>query len=184
MSLDVAAIQGQTGARQATLENWITAYGDGVLKLAFCYLKDRHLAEDVFQEVFTRVYVNLDRFRGESSPKTWIYRITANLCHDKRRRGMGSRVLLLGEDLLAARSAPETDPQSDALAAVDAKLLLREVLRLPLEYREVVLLVYYEDMSLVEVGQVLRLPPGTVRSRLFRARKRLKTALQEGGWER
>lgn len=187
MALEVAAMQepaAREAERQARLQDWMQQYGEGVLKLAFLYLKDRHLAEDVFQEVFTRVYLHMHEFRGEASPKTWIYRITANLCHDRKSHWTARRVLFLGEDLLAARADVSSDPEDDALARVDAAVLLHEVLKLPVEYREVVLLVYYEEMTLQEVAQVLGLPPGTVRSRLFRARRRLKAALAEGGWER
>ena len=184
--MDVAAMPVAAGGaeREARLRAWMQEYGDGVLRLAALYLKDQHLAEDVFQEVFTRAYLHMHEFRGDSSPKTWLYRIAANLCWDRQHRWSARRILFLGEELLTGSADAHSDPEEDALAAVDAKLLLHEVLKLPLAYREVVLLTYYEEMSLTEVGQVLGLKPGTVRSRLHRARQRLRTALEQGGWER
>ncbi len=170
--------------RQAILEEWVAAFGDGVLKLAYLHLKDRDLAEDVFQDVFTRVYLHMDEFRGEASPRTWIYRITVNLCRDRLGAWAARHVLLLGEDLLAALSGGRHDTEDSALAAVDAAVLLQAVLRLPVEFRAVVLLAYYEDMPLQEISQTLGLSPGTVRSRLHRARQKLKTLLREGGWSR
>lgn len=165
-----------------TLEGLVDAYGDGVLQLAYFYVKDRSLAEDIFQEVFTRVYLNLHRFRGESSPRTWIYRIAMNLCRDKLRSPALRRVVLLGSDLLAAVGTPEEETaEEEALAAVDRTVLLDAVTALPLEYRDVILLYYYEEMDTREVAQTLGLTEGTIRSRLHRARAKLKRLLTEGG---
>lgn len=169
-----------TADRAATLEQLVDAYGDGVLQLAYLYVKDRGLAEDIFQEVFTKVYTRLDQFRGESSVKTWIYRITVNLCRDKLRAWSLRRVLLLGEEALLRDPGP--DIAEEALAAVDRAALLRLVMQLRVEYREAVLLYYFEEMDSTEVARALGLSEGTVRSRLFRARAKLKQMLVEGGF--
>ncbi|HWI62467.1 MAG TPA: sigma-70 family RNA polymerase sigma factor [Symbiobacteriaceae bacterium] len=169
--------------RDGALEHLVDAYGDGILQLAYFYLRDRDLAEDIFQEVFTKVYLQLHTFRGESSPKTWIYRIAVNLCHDKLRSWNMRRVLLIGEDLLAALPLPtEVDAVEEVLAAADREVLLQKVMELPVEYREVVLLYYYSELDTGEVAQALRLSVGTVRSRLHRARAKLKAMLTEGGY--
>lgn len=183
-TLELAAIA-HTGAldRQATIEAWVTDYGESVLKLAYAYMKDRHLAEDIFQDVFTKAYLHLDRFRGQSSPKTWLYRITVNLCRDRLGAWSARKVLLLGEEFLSAALGARSDTEEAAFDNVDAELLLATVLKLPLEYREVLMLVYYEDLALKQVGEALSLPGGTVRTRLFRARQKLKQLLEEGGWE-
>lgn len=170
--------------RPAVLDEWVAAYGDGVLKLAYLHLKDRGLAEDVFQEVFTRVYLHLDRFRGEASPRTWIYRITVNLCRDKLGLWAARKVVTMAGDALAGLVGDTADTEDAALANVDAEVLLEAVLQLPLEFRAPVLLAYYEDMDLKQVAAALGLPPGTVRSRLHRARQRLRLLLWEGGWGR
>lgn len=169
--------------KQATIEAWVADYGDSVLKLAFFYLKDRHLAEDLFQDVFTRAYLSLDRFRGDSSPKTWLYRITVNLCRDRLGGWNARNVRLLGEDLVSDALGSRDDTAEQAFEAVDAALLLDNVLKLPIPFREVVILVYYEDLDLREAAETLGLPYGTVRSRLFRARAKLRSMLEEEGWE-
>jgi RNA polymerase sigma-70 factor (ECF subfamily) len=170
--------------KERTLEQLVDAYGDGILHLAYFYLKDRSLAEDVFQEVFTRVYLQLHTFRGQSSPKTWIYRIAVNLCHDKLRSFSMKRIFLFGKDLLEATPLlpTELDAMETALANADKQALMDAVLALPTEYREVILLYYYEEMDTREVAEALKLSEGTVRSRLHRARARLKAALTEGGF--
>lgn len=170
--------------RERALEQLVDAYGDGVLHLAYFYLKDRGLAEDIFQEVFTRVYTQLHTFRGESSPKTWVYRIAVNRCHDKLRSWNMRRVLLVGQDLLSSLPLlpTEVDAVERVLAEADRQVLLQKVMELTVEYREVILLYYYEEMDTREIAQALRLSEGTVRSRLHRARARLKAMLTEGGY--
>lgn len=168
--------------RAAALERLVDAYGDGILQLAYFYLKDRGLAEDVFQEVFTKVYLQWHTFRGESSPKTWIYRIAVNLCRDKLRSWSMRKVLLLGQDFVHSIPPGDAETEEEALALVDKADLLTAVMKLPEEYREVVLLYYYEEMDVREVSEALGLTDGTVRSRLFRARARLKAILTEGGF--
>lgn len=168
--------------REQALEQLVDAYGDGVLQLAYFYVRDRDLAEDIFQEVFTRVYTHLDRFRGESSPRTWIYRIAVNLCRDKLRSWSLRRVLLLGEEALFGAAPPSPDAVDEVLKQADREELLRAVMELPVEYREVVLLYYYEEMDVREVAATLGLSEGTVRSRLHRARAKLRAMLTEGGF--
>ncbi|HYF91736.1 MAG TPA: sigma-70 family RNA polymerase sigma factor [Symbiobacteriaceae bacterium] len=170
--------------RERALEQLVDAYGDSILQLAYFYLKDRDLAEDIFQDVFTRVYLQLHTFRGESSVKTWIYRIAVNLCHDRLRSWNMRRVLLLGQDFLSniPLLPTEVDAVEQVLANADRQQLLQKVMELPVEYREVVLLYYYEEMDTREVAEALRLSVGTVRSRLHRARARLKAMLTEGGY--
>jgi RNA polymerase sigma factor (sigma-70 family) len=94
------------------------------------------------------------------------------------------KVLLLGEDLLTAARSIGADTEEEAFETVNAEMLLNTVLKLPIEFREVLMLAYYEGMDLREVADALNIPPGTVRSRLFRARQRLKQLLEEEGWER
>ncbi|MDF2629203.1 MAG: polymerase subunit sigma [Symbiobacteriaceae bacterium] len=170
--------------KERTLEHLVEAYGDGVLQLAYFYVKDRSLAEDIFQEVFTKVFFGLHTFRGQSSPKTWIYRIAINLCHDKLRSWSMRRVLLIGEDFFSNLPLlpTEVDAVERVLAEADRQVLLETVMALPVEYREVITLYYYEEMDTREVAQALGLSEGTVRSRLHRARARLKALLLNGGY--
>lgn len=185
-----AAISGTTALdfadKERALEQLVDAYGDGVLQLAYFYVKDRSLAEDIFQEVFTKVYFGLHTFRGESSPRTWIYRIAVNLCHDKLRSWSMRRVLLIGEDFFSKLPLlpTEVDAVERVLAEADRQVLLENVMALPVEYREVVTQYYYEEMDTREVAMALGLSEGTVRSRLHRARARLKAMLTEGGYSR
>lgn len=158
------------------IEALIRQYGNDVLRTAYMYVKDIHTAEDIFQDVFIKVNQKLSTFEGNSSIKTWIIRITINTCKDYLKSAWNRRVVPMmeyQEDSIIS----ETD--YDDVERQDTKdLIMKEVLSLPSKYKDIVLCVYYQQMSLTEAANALGLAEGTVKSRLSRARKRLKAALE------
>lgn len=171
--------------RSVAIEQLMQEYGTKVLHLAYYYLKDRHLAEDVAQEVFVRAYRNWGSFRGESSAYTWLYRITVNLCRDKARSAWFRR-LLPSDDPRAATddpefASPEDDPEESAILGDDRERLMAQIMKLPESYREAIILYYYQDLSTSEIAQVTGQNENTIKTRLFRARAMLKEQLLKGG---
>jgi RNA polymerase sigma-70 factor (ECF subfamily) len=162
-------------------------YGTKVLHLAYYYLKDRHLAEDVAQEVFIKAYRNWAAFRGESSAYTWLYKITVNLCRDKARSAWWRRLVPTedprdgGAAGAEALTPPEEGPEEAALRADQREALLQHVMSLSEAYREVIVLFYYQDLSTVEIAEITSQNENTVKTRLFRARGLLKQMLEKGG---
>jgi RNA polymerase sigma factor (sigma-70 family) len=135
--------------------------------------------EEVCQDIFLRVHRGLRDFRFSSKLSTWIARIAhhASLNHLEKKR------LPLGEDLpdtVLSRAQPvsgEPNPLDTTIAG-EARRFVRDAIHaLPTGYRSVVTLHYIEGMAVDEVGEVLGLPSGTVKSHLFRARRLLKEAL-------
>lgn len=153
------------------LERLIDEYGNQVLKVAHMYLKDKHRAEDAFQEVFIKVYKNFHTFKGQSSEKTWIISITANVCKDILKNSWLKKVILMDykEDVDTSYSV-----DNEVIQSLQYKELYVEVMKLPLKYKEPLILYYYQEMSTVEISQALDLPEGTVRTRLHRGRELLK----------
>lgn len=149
-------------------------YGRDVLRTAYMYLKDEAGAEDAFQEVFYRVYKNLKGFRGESSEKTWIIRITINVCKDMLRSSWMKRVLLT--DKIKSRVSGQ-DIESGVIRRDESRLLFDEVLALKPVFKEVIILFYYQSLDTAEISRALGVPEGTVRSRLHRAREILKSRI-------
>lgn len=171
--------------RSLAIEQLMQEYGTKVLHLAYYYLKDRHLAEDVAQEVFIKAYRNWDSFRGESSAYTWLYRITVNLCRDKARSAWWRR-LLPSDDPRASSddlelALPEEDPEEAAVIGDERDRLMQYVMQLPESYREVIILYYYQDLTTVEIAEVTGQNENTIKTRLFRARGILKQLLLKGG---
>lgn len=161
--------------RNTALEIAMRDYGDKVLHLAYLYLRDRHLAEDVAQETFYRVYRSWDSFRGDSSFSTWVYRIASNLCRDRLRSKAHQAVTLSWTTPEPAETG--ADPGETVAGLAERQEVVRAVLELPEHYREAVALFYYQQLGINEIASLLEESPGTIKSRLHRARSMLKDRL-------
>lgn len=171
--------------RTEAIERLMQEYGTKVLHLAYYYLKDRHLAEDVAQEVFIKAYQSWDSFRGDSSVYTWLYKIAVNLCRDKVRSSWWRRLLPTDDpqsdsDELELSTA-EVDPEATAIRNDGKERLMHYIMMLPESYREAIVLYYYQDLSTVEIAEVTGQNENTIKTRLFRARARLKELMLKEG---
>lgn len=153
-------------------------YGDDVLKIAYMYLRDPTKAEDAFQEVFLRAYKQIGSFRGDSGVKTWLLRIAINVCKDMRRSFWFRRVWT---GTLPERAADDKPPEQLAIDREQNRGLWEQVLKLPPPMKDVIILYYYQELDIKETARVLGIAEGTVRSRLHRAREKLKTMLEGRG---
>lgn len=169
-----------TDAAEA-VEQLMAAYGADVLRTAFFYLGDRGRAEDVSQEVFVRAYQGWSRFRGESAPRTWLVRITINLCRDRMRSRAARET---PADPVSLDRARPLDLEEQAMARLERTAVLKEVLALPWPYQEALYLYYYLDLDVRETARATGVAEGTVRTRLHRARALLRERLERGGWTR
>lgn len=145
-------------------------------------------AEDITQEVFLKALTSLHAFREESSLQTWLFRIATNLCRDLMRRRQRERGWFSlwrrteeeqeggGERLLDIPDL-EGDPERLLLREELGELLQRAIEELPWRMREVLVLHDLEALSYEEIAEALGIPLGTVKSRLFHARARLREAL-------
>ncbi|MDK2799815.1 MAG: polymerase sigma-70 factor, subfamily [Clostridiales bacterium] len=158
------------------LEYLMRRFGNKVLKLAYYHVRDRYQAEDIGQEVFYRVYQNLDKFRHDSAYYTWIYRITVNLCRDYLRSAYFRRLLPWG-NIKQLDSMRNTTNR--LFEAVEGGEVFQKVMDLPVKYRIIISLYYLEGLSTTEIAGILKLREGTVRTRLCRAREMLKDMLSE-----
>lgn len=161
--------------RQQQLEYLMRRFGDKVLYLAYSYLHNHSWAEDVAQEVFVRVYTNLENFQGRSSIYTWIYHITVNLCRDQLRAQTRRQRL---EPELPENHLPGVEDR--VLANLEYQELWQAILVLPVTYREVIWLHYYEQLSLKDIARILGISLPTVKIRLYRARRHLQQVLRAG----
>ena len=158
------------------LEYLMRTYGNDVLRMAYSYVKDYDTAEDIFQEVFIKVNANLTEFRGESSVKTWILRITVNACKDYLKSAYSRRVTMFSEDEEA--QIPTEDTTAEIERKQDGEQIRKALLLLPEKYREVLVCLYFEERSVAETEKVLGLSEGTVKSRLSRARDKFRVILE------
>ena len=164
---------------QMVVERLIEDYGQDVLKIAYLYVKDQQLAEDIFQEVFYKVMKNYHKFEHLSSEKTWLIRITINTCKDLLRTSWLRRVTTFGT--LEEQNQTQYEQPFDMTQSESNNELYEMIMKLPQRYKEVILLFYYEDFSYDEMAKILNIPKGTVQSRLARGRDKLKKMMEERG---
>ena len=139
-------------------------YRDDVYRLAVNYTRSLTEAEDVCQTVFLKLLEQPDLIPGRE--KAWLMQVTANECRDLLRSSWWKRTVPLEQ----AFQIPKTETD-------ETGYLLQ---KLPPKYRVVLYLHYYEQYTTTEIAQLLKIPTGTVSTRLKRGRERLKTMLKEG----
>ncbi|WP_404429463.1 sigma-70 family RNA polymerase sigma factor [Sutcliffiella horikoshii] len=171
-------------SKDELFENLVDEYGTELKRIAFLYVRDLTLAEDIIQEVYISCYKNLDNFRNESSYKTWLIRITINKSKDALK-GWHFRNFI-SKPQIELEQGEIITPESSLLSQAEDKALFQELLKLPLKYREVLILHYYKDFSLEEISTLTDINSKTVKTRLFRARQKLKERLERSGdqWKR
>lgn len=172
---------------ESALGELMDRYGNEVLRTAALLLKDSHLAEDVSQETFLLAYRRIGQLRGEGSLKGWLLQITVNLCRSRMRRSAWKRLLIGSpiEDGEIRQVRGETKDIVNTPGSRDwiERLELREAVgKLPLPYRETIVLYYFHDMPIRDMAVILGEKENTVKSKLLRARKLLRLQLEEGGW--
>ncbi|TYS69538.1 RNA polymerase sigma factor [Sutcliffiella horikoshii] len=150
-----------------------------IIKFAFTYVKDWAVAEDISQEVFIKVYKNIATFNRDSKLRTWLFSITANQCKDYLRKS-GKTTKWLNDFFKGLQKQNDENPENILLEHEEKKSIGKALLSLPVKYREVLVLYYYEDLSTEEIAKLLHINSSTIRSRLERGRKQLKK-WSEGG---
>ncbi|WP_243299585.1 sigma-70 family RNA polymerase sigma factor [Bacillus litorisediminis] len=158
------------------IEQLMELYAEKVYLLAYSFVKDRGLAEDISQEVFLKAYKYLGRFRGEASLKSWIYRITVNTSKDFLKKKSLKQLLLKSSFLENFKRTESTE--SSFLKADRNEQLLQTIINLPMKYREVIVLHYFYDVKINELAETLELNSNTVKTRLSRGRDILKRRMQ------
>jgi RNA polymerase sigma-70 factor (ECF subfamily) len=170
-------LRGDREASQALVEQ----YQGLVYSLAWRMLGDAEEARDAAQETFLCALEALPRFRGECALSTWLYRIAANACITRSRQRRQRRA----REVPADEQDPPDERSPTSLERVEQNqrdaLLHQAVAELPEPYRLVIGLHYFEDLTIAEVAQVLKVPEGTVKARLFRAQRLLQRKLNAHG---
>ncbi len=149
------------------MERWMNSYGDHLLRLCTLYLKDRTLAEDAVQDTFIRAWENYSSFEARSSEKTWLTKIAVNICKNMLRSPWNRRAEVKDFEELARVSKNEYEQVNKQIDVMNAILKLKE------KYRIVILLYYYEELSVKEMAAVLAQKEATILTRLKRGREKL-----------
>lgn len=176
---------GMEGRQNLDVEELFRRYGNDVLRMCNVYLRKQSLAEDAFQDVFVKVMTRSDSYRGDSDIKYWILSIARNVCLDYLKSSYMKRTSFMGdlldktkpqsEEKKRIKPLPGNQVEERLIDAMDTSSpLLDAVQNLPAKYKDVILLRFYFDMDNEAIAKQLGITESTVRSRLMRARAKLK----------
>lgn len=175
---DYDLIQRMASGDASALDELYVRHGSGILSYLISFLNDRQLAEEILQDVMLAAWNNASKFRGDSKVRTWLLVIARNRAINSRRRYTPNLVAL--EDGINNYS-DDTSPL-DKVAKISRNEALRNAIdTLPEVHREVLVLVFFNQLSGREVADVLDISVGTVKSRLHRAKDTLRRNLQMMG---
>ena len=164
--------QGRNRMDDRQFEMLYEQYANDVLRVSYFYLGDRQQAEDVTQDVFVRLITSAPDLKP-GSEKAWLLKVALNRCRDIWRAAWVKRVVLGSPQL---ELAPAPDHMEERM---ERQELLGAIHRLPADFRDAILLHYYQGYGITEIAQMLNVPEGTISSRLSRGRKKLEELLKE-----
>ncbi|BCB02549.1 sigma-70 family RNA polymerase sigma factor [Bacillus sp. KH172YL63] len=162
-----------------TIEDVVDQYGEDVWKLVFSYVRHEQTADDLTQEIFIKIYKKIDTFAGHSTMRTWIWRVAINHCKDYLNSWYKRRVSP-EEDRRFERMRSTSCVEGDVVQRDEDRELEAVVMGLPLKYREIIYLYYYEECPIKEVSSLLGVKENTVKTRLRKAKQLMKERLVNG----
>jgi len=175
--------------KEAAYRELLTRYERPVFSLIFRMVRDRETAEDLAQETFVKVLNNIDRYSPDFKFSSWLFKIANNLTIDHLRRRRVDTISIEGApDAFTAESAKATSimiasGDESPLAELESRELgqaiEKAIGKLRPEYRACIMLRHVEDRSYEEIAEIVKLPLGTVKTYIHRARHELHAALDE-----
>ena len=170
----IELIQSAQQGNQSAFRDLISCYDDRVSKLIFSLVRNQQDAEDLYQEIFIRVWKKINTYEFRSDFYSWLYRLTMNVCYThmkKEARGIWEELDDL-PDTYPLKLSVLQDSETERTSAVYNRLY-----SLPPRMRTVVVMFYLEDSSVRSISSILKIGEGTIKKYLFRAREILKQEL-------
>jgi RNA polymerase sigma-70 factor, ECF subfamily len=162
--------------KEAMIDDMMRNYGQDVLQLVFSYVHNKALAEDLTQEIFVKCYKNLHTYNRKSKLKTWLWRIAINHSKDYLKSWYNNKVIVTETDIGISGNMGKSVEESVIQKEEDVELA-DAVMALPVQYREVIYLYYFEEMQIKEIAKATEQKSNTVKTRLRRAKSMLKEQL-------
>ena len=159
--------------KREEMEKIITEYGDMVYRMAYIQVKNRDIADDIYQEVWMKLIRQKNYIEPGEHLKAWLLRMTINCCKDYWKSAWVQKIV--GSVEAENEAGLELSQENE-----DERGITECVQRLPQKYRTVIHLYYYEDYSQKEIANMLGMKENTVASLLKRGRERLKKMLEKG----
>lgn len=170
---DVDLISRYLKGDQNAFDELMRAHEDRVFGICLRMLRDREAALDVTQETFLTVFRKADKYKAEAAFSTWLYRVTMNACYDHLRRTKRRQA-----DALPDGIDPADPSAGDPLEAVEVRPDIEKALQqIPEEFRSAIVLVDLQGLAIDQAAEILGVPSGTIKSRVFRGRRQLAEIL-------
>jgi RNA polymerase sigma-70 factor (ECF subfamily) len=176
---DVQLLKRYAAGDEGAFQEIVNQYKDGVYAFLRRFLNDRDLVDDVFQETFLQLHVSRDSFDLSKPLRPWLFTIAANKAKDALRRRQRVDATNLGsmfdseehsiDDVLNTLDHDDHMPYDDLIRDETAAAVKRVIARMPARLREILILAYFHKFSYAEIAGILRIPVGTVKSRLHTA---------------
>ncbi|MBP3038538.1 RNA polymerase sigma factor [Bacillaceae bacterium Marseille-Q3522] len=163
-------------------EEAVNEYGRIIYKYIYSLVRHKELAEDLYQEVLLAAYIHLDNFQARANIKNWLLKIALNKCRDhwrkqgKEKRFWEEQVYLLAPDMKA-----DPLPEEMVVSKCRQEEITGSLQELPEIYRDPLLLFYYDNRSLLEISQSKNVPLSTIKTRMKRAKERLRPKMSLAG---
>jgi RNA polymerase sigma-70 factor (ECF subfamily) len=157
----------------ARFERTISPHLDAAYNLARWMTRNEHDAQDVVQEAYLRAFKFFDSFLGADA-RAWLLTIVRNVCYTWLQQNLPHEPVAMFDEEIHSRDSDSLNPATLVLRSADQELIRHALEQLPAQFREVVVLRELEGLSYREIADIVRIPTGTVMSRLARARERLK----------
>ena len=178
---DVALLRSISAGDKHAMQILFARHNVRVFRFLLRFVADRAAAEDLVSEVFLDVWRQAGRFKGRSQVTTWLLAIARyKALSTLQRRSIEE----LGEDVAAAIEDPHDNPEVMNQNRQTSEILLNCLTQLSPAHREVIDLVYYHERSIAEVAEITGIPPNTVKTRMFYARKRIAELMAAQGIDR
>jgi len=174
MSAEVMGIEN----KEEQIEKIMNWHGQEILQLVYSYVNNKALAEELTQDIFVKCYKAMHTYNGKSKLKTWLWRIAINHCKDFLKSWYNKNVFNTEEESLYNRTSKEIVEQTVIQKEEESQLIVA-LMNLPIKYREVIYLFYYEELRIKEIAIVTEVGVNTVKTRLRRAKELLKERLEE-----
>ncbi|MDF2892015.1 MAG: subfamily polymerase sigma-24 factor [Clostridia bacterium] len=155
-------------------------YQNYLFKICFSYVQNEQTALDMLQEIYIKLYKNISKYDEKYPFHPWIRQVAVNTCLNEKRKAVPLSISLSNEDegfALEDQLAAEEDTQKEVEKHDMARIIKQHINSLPEKQRMVIILRYYEDLSYEEISDLLKLPLGTVKTDLYRAKNALKGRL-------
>lgn len=177
-----ALIEGLINIDDEAFHKLIDLYGNDILRLCYMRVSDMEKAEDLTQETLIAIFKYIDKFKGKSSLKTWIYKIAINNCNKHQSKLSKEKAIVTYVDFSDKNETMITEKESEIdeyLKENNKEIIIEGLNKINNKYREAIYMFYYEELSVKDIGNILGKSENTIKTLLGRGRNELSKVLRK-----